>query len=101
MWLTATLRERLPRVLRELMARYGLLPLVPTVVVVALLGLGAARNAHAIPAEAADHVLDAKLQGANAKAPAPADVFMQALIAHNGQLAWQQLCPTLQQKLPA
>ena len=101
MWLTATLRERPPRVLSELMARYGLLPLVPIVVVVALLGLGAARNAHAIPAEAADHVLGTKLQGAYVKAPAPADVFMQALITHNGQLAWQQLCPTLQQKLPA
>src|SRR5215475_13852254 len=31
----------------------------------------------------------------------PGDVFMQALITQNTQLAWEQLCPALQQKVHA
>src|SRR5262249_44720997 len=88
-----------------LVARYGLgalVALVLAVVVVAMPAVSAA--AHAAPAEATTHdvhTLHTQRHGARMTTPAPADVFMQALITHNGQLAWKQLCPTLQQKLPA
>ena len=101
MRLTVRLMERAPRVQSGLVARYGLGALAPVVVIVALLGLGATGHAQAALANSSDHTVMAKVRGAKVTSPASADVFMQAIITHNGQLAWQQLCPTLQQKLPA
>src|SRR5262245_57259871 len=85
-----------------LVARYGLgarVALVFVVVIVAMSAVSAV--AHAAPAEATNHDLHTQRHGARMTTPAPADAFMQALITHNGQLAWKQLCPTLQQKLSA
>jgi hypothetical protein len=33
-------------------------------------------------------------------AGSPADAFMQSVVARDGQLGWQQLCPTAQAELP-
>ena len=99
MHLNARQTERVSRVPSGLVARYGLGVLISVVVIVALLGLGATGDAHAAPTNSSDRHLTAKIRGAHVTAPAAADVFMQAIITHNGQLAWQQLCPILQQKL--
>lgn len=83
-----------------------LVPLVASVVLlVVLMGLGAAGPPHALAARAASlvpphagaDVRDASK--AQRSATLPADVFMQAIIAHDGQRAWQQFCPPTQGKL--
>jgi hypothetical protein len=53
---------------------------------------------HIAHASAPRRGLNAHLQYADVP---PGDVFMQALITQNTQLAWEQLCPALQQKVPA
>jgi hypothetical protein len=37
---------------------------------------------------------------ARAAEPLPADVFIQSIVAQDGDLGWQQLCPDLQHELP-
>lgn len=73
-------------------ARHWLGALLPVVAIVSLLCVSAPARAHAAPAALADYTLIASVL---------AGVFMRALIARNGQLAWHQLCPTLQEQLPA
>jgi hypothetical protein len=36
----------------------------------------------------------------SATAPAPADLFMQSIATEDGDLGWDQLCPSLQGQLP-
>lgn len=55
--------------------------------------VSSARSANRTPAMAAQMTVS--------PSASPADVFMQAIVTQNGQLAWQQLCPELQTKVPA
>jgi hypothetical protein len=67
-----------------------------------LLALGAAGPPHAVAARAARIVpphAGADVRTAQLRATLPADVFMQAISAHDGQHAWQQLCSATQGKL--
>ena len=73
-------------------ARHWLGALLPVVAIVSLLCASAPARAHASPAALADYTLIASVL---------AGVFMRALIARDGQLAWHQPCPTLQEQLPA
>ncbi len=72
------------------------------ILIAVLLGLGAPGPPHAMAARAASLVpphMGTSASTANPSATLPADVFMQAIIAHDGQRAWQQLCPAVQGKL--
>ena len=75
--------------------------LVVSLLVVASPGRATAARVNFSPARSTSRIPAAPAQGTASLDTPSADVFMQAVIAHNGQLAWQQLCPELQAKVPA
>lgn len=92
MRLRAGVGERAPHAPSTLTPRHAHTSLLPVVIVAGLLGASVPGSVHAMPAPLDCHGLIAS---------APADCFMQAVVRQNGGLAWQQLCPALQQKIPA
>jgi hypothetical protein len=75
--------------------------LLSALVIVALLTFGSLGHLDAAPASVGHHISLASFRGADVGEASSTDVFMVAIVAQNGQLAWQQLCPSLQEVLPA
>lgn len=91
---------------RSVAARYGPGVLAAAVIVVALLGFGSLGfgspgRVHGSSGDRSRRSVNAGAPTPSVTASAPADVFMQAIVTQNGQLAWQQLCPALQAKVSA
>lgn len=84
--------ERAPDAPNKPTSRHAHRALLPGIIIAGLLSASTPGIVHAAPVPF-DHYASI--------ASAPADVFMQAVIRQNGELAWQQLCPALQEKLPA
>lgn len=74
----------------------ALATVMATVLGVASPGRISAARVNVAPAASIHRTQPATAHSAAWSDPSAADVFMQAIMVHNGQLAWQQLCPALQ-----
>lgn len=98
--------EHTPHMPNRRIARHRFAMLVPAAMIAVLFAVGSPGRTSAAPVilsttHLSHRALTTTVQGTTATEPPSADVFMHALITQNGQLAWQQLCPALQAKLPA
>lgn len=98
--------ERTPLVPSKLVTRRRFGMLMPAAIIATLLAVSSPAHTSAAPVNLstthlAHRAQTTLVQRTIALQPPSADVFMHALITQNGQLAWQQLCPALQAKLPA
>jgi hypothetical protein len=83
------------------MAKYKASLLISAVAIGALLGRGSPPAADAAHGRLPRSTQAAHLQQVAVRTTAPGDVYMQALLTQNMQLAWKQLCPAVQQEMPA